>query len=331
MPDFDQPAGAELASRGERAPARQASVPIDIRPRGWRDIAIRVWANIGRHRVLAIAAGVTFYALLALFPGIAAVLAVYGLFADPRSVAHIFDELSAVLPGGGQDILRDQLTRITTQPSAGLGLAFILGLGTSLWTASSGVRAFVDSLNIVYAEEEKRGLFKLYVFSLIATVALIVFFIIVMLTLIALPVALDYAGLGDLSKVLIDVMRWPLLLCLVAIGITAIYRWGPSRNPARWRWINWGSAFATLAWLAVSLLFTWYAANFGSYNKTYGSLGAVVGFMTWIWLSTIAILLGAEVNAEMEHQTVRDTTAGPGKPMGDRGARMADQVGQART
>jgi membrane protein len=335
-PDMAKRSGAKRGAAAERLPeeepgqGREARTPSQIPLRGWRDILLRIWANIGQHRVLAIAAGITFYGLLAIFPGIAAALALYGFFADPHSAQGLFDQLSGVLPGGGQDILRDQITRLTTQPAAKMGFAFILGLSLSLWTASSGVRALIDALNIVYREDERRSLVKLYAFSILATIAVIIFFMLVSLTLIALPIALDYLWLGGISKFLLNLLRWPLLFCIGAFALAAIYRYGPSRTEARWRWISWGSGGATVAWVAASLLFSWYAANLGNYNKTYGSLGAVIGFMTWMWISAIVLLLGAEVNAEMEHQTVRDTTVGNDKPLGKRGAWVADTKGEAQ-
>ena len=328
--------GEDLSEAPETLPLREpgrgrdAASPGQIPGRGWRDILLRVWSNISKHRILALAAGITFYALLAIFPGIGATLALYGLFADPHSAQQMFDQVSTVLPGGGQDILRDQVTRLTAQPSARLGFAFILGLVISLWSASSGVRALVDTLNIVYGEEEKRSLVKLYLFSLAATIVIIVFFIVVSLALIAVPIVLNYVWIGDLPKMLLDVLRWPILLCIAALTLAVVYRYGPSRQQARWRWITWGSALATVLWIVASLLFSWYAANFGSYNKTYGSLGAVVGFMTWLWISSTVLLLGAEVNAEAEHQTVRDTTVGADKPIGRRGAWVADTKGKVQ-
>ncbi len=328
--------GAKRGVAAQRLPeeepgrGRHARTPSELPPLGWRDIVLRVWANIARHRVLAIAAGITFYGLLAIFPGIAAALALYGFFADPHSAQGLFDQLSGILPGGGQDVLRDQITRITAQPAARLGFAFILGLLISLWTASSGVRALIDALNIVYGEEEKRSLVKLYASSIVATIAAIIFFLLVSLALIVLPVIFDYLWLGGFSKFLLNILRWPLLFFIGAFALAVIYRYGPSRHQARWRWISWGSAGATIAWVVASLLFSWYAANFGSYNKTYGSLGAVIGFMTWMWISAIVMLLGAEINAEMEHQTVRDTTVGEEKPMGARGAWVADTKGEAQ-
>jgi membrane protein len=323
-------ASPEDLPKREPGRGRDAVRPIDIPPLGWRDILLRVWSNIGKHRILALAAGITFYALLAIFPGIGATLALYGLFADPHSAQQMFDQLSSVLPGGGRDILRDQVTRLTTQPSTRLGFAFLFGLAISLWSASSGVRALVDTLNIVYGEEEKRSLVKLYLFSLAATIVIIIFFVLVSLSLVAVPIMIDYVGIGELPKTLLDVLRWPILFCIAAFAISVVYRYGPSRREARWRWISWGSVLATVLWLVASLLFSWYAANFGSYNKTYGSLGAVVGFMTWMWISSIVLLLGAEVNAETEHQTVRDTTIGAEKPIGRRGAWVADTKGKAQ-
>lgn len=319
----------DLAGR-EPGRGRDAESPSEIPARGWRDILLRVWSNVGKHRILALGAGVTFYGILAIFPGIGATLALYGLFADPHSAQQMFDQLSAVLPGGGQDILRDQVARLTGQPAGRLGFAFILGLATSLWSASSGVRALIDTLNIVYGEDEKRSLVRLYLFSLLATIAMILFFVLISIALIAVPIVLDYVWIGDLPATVLDLLRWPILFCIAAFALSVVYRYGPSRREARWRWISWGSALATVLWLIASLLFSWYAANFGSYNKTYGSLGAIVGFMTWLWLSSVVLLLGAEVNAEMEHQTVRDTTVGRDKPIGHRGAWVADTKGKAQ-
>lgn len=335
-PDMEKRRDAKHGVAAERLPDREpgrgrdARAPSQIPPQGWRDILLRTWDNIGRHRVLAIAAGITFYGVLSIFPGIAAALAFYGFFADPQSAQEFFGQLSDVLPSGGQEVLRDQVTRITTQPAGHLGFAFILGLLTSLWTASSATRALIDALNIVYGEEEKRGFVKLYAFSLVATVAMIIFFLLVSLVLIALPLALDYLGLANFSKLLVNLLRWPFLFCIGGFALAVTYRFGPSRHDARWRWISWGSAGAIIVWIAASLLFSWYAENFGSYNATYGSLGAIIGFMTWMWISAIVLLLGAEINAEMERQTVRDTTVGSEKPIGQRGAWVADTKGKAQ-
>ncbi len=310
---------------------RLASTPSEIPARGWKDILLRVYQNISEHRVLALAAGVTFYTLLAIFPAIAALVAIYGLFADPATLGDKLGTLPGVLPGGAIDVIRDQLTRVASQRGSTLGLAFIVGLAVSLWSANAAIKSIFDALNIVYSEREKRGFITLNAVSLGFTVAGIAFVLIALGAIIALPPALRYFDLSDVTGLIAQVARWPALFIVVGLALAFIYRFGPSRDKPQWRWISWGSAFAALAWLIASLLFSWYAQHFGNYNKTYGSLGAVIGFMIWIWLSAIVILIGAELDAEMEHQTVRDTTEGTPKPMGARRATMADTVGRAQS
>jgi membrane protein len=182
-------------------------------------------------------------------------------------------------------------------------------------------------LNLVNKEPEKRSFIKLNAISLAFTLAVIIFVLLALGAMVVLPIILNYLGIAAAAELATKILRWPALLIMVMFGLALVYRYGPSRAKPRWRWITWGSAFAAIGWLAVSILFSWYAANFGSYNKTYGSLGAVIGFMIWIWLSIIVILLGAELNVEMEHQSARDTTAGAAKPMVSRGAKMADTLG----
>lgn len=318
-------AAAKPEGRGRRATA-----PSDIPLRGWKDIFLRVYGNISEHRVMAIAAGVTFYALLAIFPAIAALVSLYGLFADPSSVASQLNSVSGVMPGGATEVLRDQMTRVASHGGSTLGLALLIGLATSLWSSNAGTKALFDALNVVYGEKETRSFLRLNIVSLTFTLAGIAFALLAVAAIIVLPTALRFLSLGGITEVLFRAIRWPILLVLIALALAFIYRYGPSRTKPQWRWINWGGAFAAAAWLAASGLFSWYAANFGTYNKTYGSLGAVVGFMIWIWLSTTVILIGAEIDAETEHQTARDTTVGARKPLGARGARVADTVGSAQ-
>ena len=306
---------------------RLADTPSEIPARGWKDILWRVYQNIGEHRVVALAAGVTFYTLLAIFPAIAALVAIYGLFADPGTLGDKLGMLSGVLPGGAIDVIDDQLGRVASQRGGTLGLAFIVGLGISLWSANAAMKSLFDTLNIVYSEREKRSFVKLNAISLAFTAAGIIFVIAALAAMIVLPPALKFLGLSGATELIARFARWPVLFVIISLALSAIYRFGPSRNEPQWRWITWGSVFAALAWLVASILFSWYTQNFGSYNKTYGSLGAVIGFMTWIWLSAIVILIGAELDAEMEHQTARDTTEGPPKPIGVRGAWMADTIG----
>jgi membrane protein len=312
-----------VAGRG-----RSAKKPSDIPPPGWKDIARRVYEGISDDRILANAAAVTFYALLALFPGIAALVSIYGLFADPGSITSHLDAMSGILPDGAVDVIRDQLTRLTAQGSGTLSISFVIGLVVSLWSANGGIKALFDALNVVYEEKEQRSFIRLNAASLLFTIGMITFLMIALACVIAIPVALNY--LPRVIGLIFDIARWPVMLVCVAVALAFIYRYGPSRTEPRWRWITWGSAFAAAGWLAASALFSWYAANFGSFNKTYGSLGAVIGFMTWMWISMIVILVGAKLNAETEHQTARESTVGEPKPLGRRGARMADTVGPAR-
>jgi membrane protein len=306
---------------------RLADKPSDIPTLGWKDIVWRVYQNIGSDRVVALAAGVTFYSILALFPAIAALVAVYGLFADPNTIAAHLDSLSGMLPEGALNVLGDEMKRIAAQGNNTLGVTFIVGLATALWSANAGIKSLFDALNLVNKEPEKRGLIKLNAISLTFTLAAIVFVLLALGAMVVLPIVLDYLGIAAAADLATKILRWPALLLVVMLGLAFLYRSGPSRAKPKWRWITSGSIFAAIAWVAVSILFSWYAAHFGSYNKTYGALGAVIGFMIWIWLSVIVILLGAELNAEMEHQSARDTTTGAAKPMGSRGARMADTVG----
>jgi membrane protein len=303
---------------------RFATTPSEIPARGWKDILLRVYGNISKHRIVAIAAGITFYSILAIFPAIAALVSLYGLFADPATIAGHLDSISGVVPGGGLEVIRDQMTRVAAQHNNTLGLTFVIGLVVSLWSANAAMKSLFDALNIVYGEDEKRGLIKLNAISLTFTAGAILFLLLAIAAMVILPPMLTALGLGGSAEILVRIVRWPALLLVLTLGLACIYRHGPSRDEPRWRWITWGSAFAAVTWLIASFLFSWYAENFGSYNKTYGSLGAIIGFMIWIWLSAIVILIGAELNAEMEHQTVRDTTAGKPEPVGARGATMAD-------
>jgi membrane protein len=309
---------------------RSATSPEQIGGAGWKDILWRVYNNIGEHRLVAIAAGVTFYALLAIFPAIAALVSLYGLFADPSTIAAQLDNFSGVMPGGGLEVIRDQLTRVASQQNGTLGITFLTGLAVSLWSANAGIKSLFDALNLVYGEKEERGFIGLNLQSLAFTFGAIVAVLVALAIMVALPYVLDALGLGEGSKTAVLVVRWLGLLFAVIFGLALLYRFGPSRATPRWRWVSVGSTVAALLWLVVSFLFSWYTANFGNYNATYGSLGAVVGFMIWMWLSAIVILLGAELDAEMEHQTARDTTTGKPKPLGVRGARVADTVGAAQ-
>jgi len=323
------------AQRGEtKAPSddgrgRRAEKPSDIPAKGWKDILLRVYRSISEDRILANSGAVTFYALLALFPGIAALVSIYGLFADPASIEQHLDSMAGILPGGAVDVIRDQLSRLAAQPRGTLGVSFIIGLLVSLWSANGAIKAMFDALNVVYEEREERSFFKLTAITLAFTIAMIGFLLLALAAFVAIPIALNY--LPSFMGAVLDIARWPAMLVVVALALACIYRYGPSRDEPKWRWLTWGSAFAALAWLVFSAVFSFYAGHFGTFNKTYGSLGAVIGFMTWMWLSVVVILTGGKLNAEIEHQTARDTTEGAPKPMGARQAKMADTVGQPQS
>ncbi len=293
--------GADLLARERRimAPAR------DISARGW-NILLRVYRGIADDRILANAAAVTFFALLALFPATAALVSIYGLLADPASIAKQLDAISGILPGGAIEVIRDQLTRLTNRPAETLGVGFLIGLAAALWSANGGIKALFDALNTVYEEREERSFVAFNALSLAFTVAMMLFLIVAIACVVAIPVALNYLP-GFIGMVL-NFARWPVIAVIVTVVLACLYHYGPSQTKARWRWISWGSVVAAFLWLGVSALFSFYAANFGSFNKTYGSLGAVIGFMLWIWLSVIVILLGGKLNAEIERQTTRDST-----------------------
>ncbi|MBL9034966.1 MAG: YihY/virulence factor BrkB family protein [Rhodospirillaceae bacterium] len=297
---------------------------------GWKDILIRTYQSIPGDRVFALAAGVTYYVLLSLFPALTALVSIFGLFGDTRVIEAQIDSLAGIIPADALGIIHEQLDRLAAQGEATLGLAFLLGLATSLWTANAGVKAMFDALNVVYGERERRGFVRLNLLSLLFTVGLLVFTLFALGAVVILPTMLNLLFLGGDTEWLIALLRWPALLVVVVLGLSVIYRYGPSRADPKWRWVSWGGAAAASLWLIVSMLFSWYVANFGNYNETYGSLGAVIGFMVWVWLSVSVVLLGGELNAEMEHQTARDTTTGTPLPLGMRGAEMADTVGAAQ-
>jgi membrane protein len=293
--------------------ARRADAAV-IPRRSWKDFLLRVYENIGKHRVVAMAASVTFYSILALFPAIAALVSLYGLFADPATIASHLDALSGVLPGGAVEVIGDELKRVSAQRNDTLGFAFAVGLGTALWSANAGMKALFDALNLVHDAPERRGFIKLNAVSLAFTAGAIGFVLLALGAVVVLPIALDYVGIATGADQAIRWLRWPALLLVVMVGLSLLYRYGPSQAQPRRRWITSGSASAAVLWLLASVLFSWYAADFGSYNKTYGSLGAVIGFMVWIWISTIVILLGAEIDAELERRAGGQAMPAPAKP-----------------
>ena len=303
------PAGGTVAALRDTIPegrGREANKPREIPVKGWKDVAWGIYENIQNDRVFLIAAGVTFYALLALFPATAALVSLYGLFADTSTINEHLRLVSGFLPEGAIEIIGDQVKRIASQGQGTLSTAFLGTLAFSLWGANAGTKAIFDALNIIYKEREKRSFIKLTLWSLVFTLGAILLILLACAGIVAAPVALKLLGIASESRTgWLTVLRWPLLYLVILFALACLYRFGPSRREPQWRWVTWGSAIAGAIWLIGSLLLSWYVANFGSYNATYGSLGAAIGFMVWIWLSTIVVLLGAEINAEIEHQTAR--------------------------
>ncbi len=293
------------------------------------DVLWRVYNELQSDRLLAVAAGVVFYMLLALFPALTALVSFYGLVADPAEIHAHLSLLTGVVPEGGIAIIREQVTRVADARTGSLSLGFFFGLGLALWSTNSGMKAIIDSLNVVYDEQEKRSFVRLTLVSFAFTIGSFAFVFVAIAAVLVLPLVLPWIGLDLVDARLIKLLRWPALLVAVLAWLAVLYRYGPSRSYAQWQWLSVGSVVAALLWLAGSSLFSWYLSNFADYNATYGSLGAAIGLMMWLWLSVIVILVGAELNAETEHQTAHDTTVPPDRPIGMRGAVMADTVGKA--
>lgn len=331
-PGMSRPNAADplLIEAEEPRRGRLAGHPRDIPPHGWKDVVWRTAAEIGRDQLPRVAAGVTFYTLLAIVPALAVFVSLYGLFADVSQVQGQLDQMARVIPSDVVQIVGEQMKRLAEERNANLSLAFGFSLLLSVWTASNAVRALVEGVNVAYDETEKRNIVQLMALTYVATFATLAFLILVTGLLVAAPIVLRLLGLGEL-EVFWGPLRWVILLAIGAMAFTVLYRYGPCRSRARWRWVAPGGVFASVVWMGGSLGFSWYINNIARYDATYGSLGAVIGFMMWIWFSVMVVLLGAELNAEIEHQTALDSTTGPEKPLGQRGATMADTVGLALT
>jgi membrane protein len=315
---------AQLAQPGR---GRLSTSPLQIPWAGWKDILLRTYQQIGEDRLLATAAGVVFYGLLAVFPAVTALVSSYGLFADPSTIGGHLQKLALMLPECTFQVVQDQVARVANKGSTSLGATFLFGLALALWSANAGVKAVIDALNVVYGEQEKRGFIRLNALSLALTTGGIAALLLMVAAVVAFPLALDHLGLGPQGQMIVSLARWPLLFTILLVALGILYRVGPSRRAMQWEWLSVGTLAAALLWIAGSSLLSWYLSNFGNYNATYGSLGAAIGLMMWMWMSAIIVLCGAELNAEIEHQTARDTTVGHPKPLGTRGAVMADTIG----
>jgi membrane protein len=271
--------------------------------RRWKGILWRTYQRTSDDRLLAVAAGVVFYGLLALFPAITALVSLYGLFATPSTISQHLSLANGLLPSGATEIVQEQVNRLVQKGNAKLGFGFIVGVAFALWSANSGMKAMFDALNVVNKEKEKRGFIKLNLVSLAFTIGAIVSILVAIAAVVVVPLLVGPLGFGSFGHSWLRWLRWPVLLGLVILGLAVLYRFGPSRTEAHWELLTVGSVFAAVAWLGSSALLSWYLSNFANYDATYGSLGAAIGLMIWMWVSAIVILLGAELNSEIEHQT----------------------------
>lgn len=288
---------------------------------------MRVQREISADRLSIVAAGVAFFSLLALFPALIALVSIYGLVSDPADVAEQMNSFYSVLPGDVAAIVGGQLSAIVSSASSELTLGFALSVGLALWTASSGIVTLIEGVAIAYDEPETRSFVKIRLLALGMTLGAIVVVVVMLAGIVVLPIWITGLGLGAVGEAIVTYGRWPVLALLFMGALSVVYRYGPDRQKPQWGWVTWGAVLATLLWLAGSLLFSLYTSNFADYNKTYGTLGAVVVLLMWLYVSAFIVLVGAEVNSEMEHQTARDTTDPPEKPIGERGAYVADTVG----
>lgn len=295
---------------------------------GWVDILWRVFINVRDERVLLISAGVTFYMILAIFPAMAAFASLYGFLSVPGKISDQLSYFQGIVPSGGLELLRAQLQALASQDQQTLSFGFLIAILAALWSTNNGIKTLFEAINIAYREKEKRSFLHLNLLALVFTIGAMLIAIAMIFAVGVVPTILALFNLGSDSESILAWARWPVLLVMVACAISVLYRFGPSRHPAKWHWINWGGMIATLVWIGVSAGFSYYLQNFANYNATYGSLGAAVGFMLWIWISTIILIVGASLNAEMEHQTRKDSTIGEPKPMGERGAVVADTLGK---
>ena len=312
-------------------PGADADRPKEIPAKGWLQVTKRAWKEAKTDQVPLLAAGVAFFSFVSLFPAMIASVMLYGLIADPQTVQRQAQELSQALPRDAASLLIEQMRSIVNSPQQGLGIGLVVSLAAALWAASGGVGQMLSAINIAYDEEETRGFVKRKGLALLLTLGAILFAVVAVTLIAVAPVVLDALFPSGAIRVLLEVARWVGLLVAVAVGLGILYRFAPDRDNPKFSWVTIGAAVATVIWLVASLGFSLYVDNFGSYGETYGALAGVVVLLLWLWITVYIVLLGAEINAEAEQQTVSDTTVGPTKPLGERGAVKADNTPDAET
>ena len=322
---------SDATRRGNpRRSGEDAQRPSEISSGGWKQVLGRTKDAIKGDRVGLMAAGVAFYAMLALFPTIMAAITVWGLVAEPQQIQQTLGNVSSQLPEGAGRLITQQVSGIAQSSGSTLGWVLAASLAGALWSASSGTKGLMNAVNAAYGEDESRGFLKVRGLALTLTVGAIFFGLLVVAIIAVVPALLSFVGLGSTGQDIVRWGRWPLLAVALVAGLAVLYRYAPDRAEPRWNWLSWGSAVAVVVWLVASAGFAWYVNSFGSYSETYGSLGGVIVLMLWLFLSAFAVLVGAELNAEMEHQTRHDTTRGRPRPMGERDAHVADTDAASR-
>ncbi|MFN7148226.1 MAG: YihY/virulence factor BrkB family protein [Microthrixaceae bacterium] len=305
---------------------RSADRPGEIPARGWRDALTRVKVESTNDQVSLLGAGVAFFFLLSLVPTLIAAISVYGLVSNPAQVQRQIEDVAEGLPSSARDLLVEQVSAVTDRSTAGLSVGAIVAIALALWSASAGVRHLIEALNAAYGEEESRGPVRLYAQALVLATGGIVGGALIVGVISIVPALLDETSMSAAANTALSLLRWPLLAVVFAVALGVLYRVGPDRDTPRTRWVSWGAVSATGLWLLASAAFSIYAERFASFD-TYGSLAGVIVLMLWLQLTAVVILLGAELNCELERQTTRDSTVGRPEALGRRDAHAADTVG----
>jgi membrane protein len=317
-----------LLRRGrEAARGRQAQAPWQMTWLGWKDVMLRFAANVAANRISSLAGAVAFFTLLSMVPALSLLVTIYRFLTDSATIVEQLDTVTAVFPEAARDLIHEQAMRLAGQNVEALSLTFLISFSVAAWSANTAVKAVFDALNIIYREDEKRSFVKFNLISLATTISGVALLVTALIVIASLPVVTALFPFAVEVERLVRLVRWPTFFVMATLAIACLYWVGPSRERARFIWVMPGAVAAALLWAAASWAFSWYVSTLGNYTATYGSLATVVVFMTWLWLSAMIVLAGAEFNAELEHQTAHDTTTGTPKPMGLRGARMADTIG----
>jgi membrane protein len=312
-------------SSAREVPGGDADKPTEIPAKGWFQILKRSFKEISDDHLTLVAGGVAYTWFLALFPGLIAAVLIYGLVTSPSEVSAQVSNLASGLPHNAQTLLTSQLKGITRTHSGGASIGLIISIALALWSASAGMAGLVEALNIAYDEDEERNFVVKRGLAILLTIGFIVFLAVAVGLVAVFPVVLSNLGTGIIVSVLAQIVRWVVLVGAAVLALGLLYRVGPDRDAPAIKWLSLGSVIATVIWIIASLAFSLYVNNFGSYGKTYGALAGVVVLLLWFWITALVVLLGAEINAETESQTAKDTTKGPAEPMGARGAVKADE------